>query len=452
MIRSVLLVCGLVAAILLGLPESLAEDEDTDRLPAQFTQKRFSINLRDTEVRDVLRFLGVQGGVRIVVDDAIKGKVSYTLSDMTLDQALEKITTDQKLVYIEENGSIYVSPDGPTEGTAASHSPVGKANVYRIEVINASAQSIVEKLPKSLLKGGESLIIDEETNGLVFHGSEVTNRKLKEFISVFDQVPLQILIEGQIVETSKNFARDIGFSWGLGGTQLSSAQPSAANIAGKLIFGKIGERNLEATLLAAESEGDAKIISRPKVVTLNNKQATIHSGITLHVKTLSNTTTQAAGGTTGGGTGEDGGTTSIAGGLRAVSAGFNLTVQPLVVGKELVKLMVSVSNSEPNFGLAVDGIPGIVDNTANTSIIIRDGTTAVMAGLVKSSLSRSESRVPWIARIPLIGLLFGSHSNKDVRNELMIFLTPRILTGPVEATANFGPEKASVETPVNISK
>ena len=154
-----------------------------------------------------------------------------------------------------------------------------------------------------------------------------------------------------------------------------------------------------------------------KVVTLNNQTADIHSGVTYNVKTLTSTNVSDG----------SGGLETVSGGLEEITAGLDLKVKPNVVEDGKIKLMVEVINSEPDNSLAVDGIPGIVDNSAKSSLIVNDGDTVSLVGLMKTNFSHTETGIPWLRRIPLLGILFGGYNSSDTRSELVIFITPRIV-------------------------
>jgi len=285
---------------------------------------------------------------------------------------------------------------------------------------------------------------------LLLFSSLNTYKQVKTFITLYDKRPSQILIEAEIVETTKSFARDLGVSFGdMNATQgnaptagIINPSQSDPSLVLRGLLGSINGRILEARLLAAETRGDAKIISRPKVFALNNKKATIHSGITYNIKTLSAVTTAATGSS-----GSNSSTpTAVTGGIVSIASGLELDVTPTVVGEGLVRLQVKVVNSEPDAATSVDGIPGINDNSADTSILVRTGETATMAGLIKNKKSDSTTGAPWISKVPVIGWLFSSKQVSDQTSELMIFLTPHVVDNMNAPTR----EAATVATPAPV--
>ena len=214
---------------------------------------------------------------------------------------------------------------------------------------------------------------------------------------------------------------------GFGDTTTNSG-PNSPNGNFKTVIGTVNSKTLDIRLTAAESKGDAKVISRPKVITLNNKMAKIQSGVTYHIKTLSSVQSGDAGAGSGASAGSAGGTTPgvLTGGITSIDAGLSLSILPSLVGEEDIRMIVDINNSSPDQGSAVDGIPGVLRNAANTNVIVKNKQTAIIAGLIKQSKSKNSDGVPILSDIPLIGLLFKSHSSTDLNNELVIFLTPTI--------------------------
>jgi type IV pilus assembly protein PilQ len=169
-------------------------------------------------------------------------------------------------------------------------------------------------------------------------------------------------------------------------------------------------------LSAAEKDGRARIISRPKITTLNNKTATIHSGVTFRVRT-----------TTLNGTGTSGRTTDFESGLEEITTGIDLEVTPRITTDGFVLLDIIAEKSEADFSKVVDGIPAISDKTASTFVLVGDGETTVIAGLFKTSTTSTDTRVPLLGKIPLLGWLFKAGSTTESDEELLIFITPRIV-------------------------
>ncbi|RYZ96686.1 MAG: hypothetical protein EOP11_23120, partial [Proteobacteria bacterium] len=268
-----------------------------------------------------------------------------------------------------------------------------------------------------------------------------------------DAIPAQVMIEAQIVETSNEFLRDLGVALGGGSTNGKHTVTGNSPIAmspnlgyNGLISGKAF--NLDVKLNAAESRGDAKVISRPKVMTLNNKKARIESGLSINVRTLStaiSNPTVAAGDSSTGTAG-----LAATSGVTTLQAGLTLEILPTIVEGDLLRLAVNIANNQPDESATVDGIPTVHTNSANTSILVRSGETAIIAGLIKQENSKREGGVPVISAIPVIGTLFGSSSRTARNNELTIFITPTIENGHVVIKPSAKASEAPVKEEANL--
>ncbi len=403
-------------------------------------KKRFNINIRNGDLKDLLRIIADRSGLDTRFDGPPDTRVSAVLRNVTLAEALDHIADKNGLEYSIDDERIVIRKLDESSQQASSTSPSGRYlsgvsdsgtgmnGVREISLQYAQASILVEQLRP--LAGPEvSMVVDQLANSILFQGSEQAYERLKGIIKVLDRLPQQVLIEAQIVETSRNFLQAFGLSWGLTkdpslsnstaktGFVVSTAGPSAPNAAIRYAISQDwGGIPLDVRLNAAETNGDAKVISRPKVVTLNNTPANIQSGISFNVKTLSTVSTG------GGGSGV------AAGGVATLNAGLTLNVTPTIMGTDLVKLNVVINNSQPDESQIVDGIPGIVNNSATTSVIVNEGRTAVIAGLVKNSGGKAEASVPLLSKVPILGALFRNSNVSDRNNELVIFITPQIVS------------------------
>ena len=453
----------------LGALLGKAAGGDGGHHPAAFYESRFTMAFRETPIEDALELIAHKAGLALKTEGSFRGDVTESLINSTLDEAMEKIASDHNFNYEIRKNTLYVTSEdsedsgGSGGGGGGGSGSAGTASFRAIPVLFANAREIMNGATKAL-KRSESLTVDDGTNSLILFGSDASFAKVKQYVALQDKAPKQILIEAQIVETTKNFSRDIGISWGeitnadtlvsprfSGSVTAPGPVPPIFTLKG--LIGAVDGRALDAKLTAAETTGDAKVISRPKVFTLNNRRATVHSGITYNIKTLSTVDSkQGSSGSGSGGTNTQSGT--VAGGLVEVKAGLNLEVTPTIVGDDHVKMTIKVENSEPNTGAAVDGIPGIVDNSADTSILVKSGQTATMAGLMKNSLSNTRNGVPWLSRIPVLGWLFSSHSDKDLTSELMIFITPHVMptVAPAEKDKAAPPTAEAAKDPNLVVK
>jgi len=395
---------------------------------------QFDLNVKESPVRGVLEMIAAKSGLQLVMGHDPGINLTLSQTGMTARQLLDQITGDQQLEYTISGNQLIVTKRG-LGGTS-----IGDSHLIHIQFANAS--DVAGKL-KTVIGGEDRVVVDERENNIIFMGSRANFEKAKSLVALLDSMPKQIMIEALIVETSHSFMQELGISLAGLGDSVNTPGPRAPYGTFKTVLDSINGKSLEMRLNVAESKGDAKVISRPKVITLNNKSAQIQSGITYYVKTLSNVVTNGASGqAVPGGGGQVAGI--AAGGITPVKAGLSLNILPSIVGSDDVKLVVDIDNSTSDMGSAVDGIPGIFKNSANTNVIVKNKQTAVIAGLIKQQKSKSSGGVPILSDIPLIGLLFKSSTKADQNNELVIFLTPTV--GNPE-TAHVDPETGMPVTP-----
>jgi type IV pilus assembly protein PilQ len=422
-----------------------------------FEKKRFSLNVKGAEVREVLRMIAERGSLELKLQSSITGKIRLSLQDVTLGEALDRIAEDQGLDYLIEGDRLAIKHASrhsiarrtsrtPAESSTGASSSAGltssvsnSGSVREIPIQFKLASQILDQL-KSLTEKEDLVMVDELSNSILFQGDEENYQKILEFIRILDRLPQQVLIEAQVVETSRSFLQAYGLAWGndSGNPDQAVAFKTAAsgpkgNAELRLNVGNLAGGKLEVALSAAESNGDARVISRPKVVTLNNTAATINSGVSFYIKTLSSTVTG----------GSEGGLSAATGGVSQLTSGLQLSVTPTIMGKDLIKLLININNSTPDEAQAVDGIPGILNNSAKTSVIVSEGRTAVIAGLVKNTGGKSSAGVPFFQNIPILGALFRNSTFSDRNNELVMFITPQIVTPQLDLkpTKSFGEPK-----------
>jgi type II secretory pathway component GspD/PulD (secretin) len=386
------------------------------------SQNRFSVNVEDADVSQVLGLVAAQSGLQLKMDKDLGILVTMNESNTTAKEVLDRLTQDQQLEYAVKGGQLVV-----TKRTIGV--PGAQGSVHRFPLRFAASTEVAAKL-SPIVPTNEKLIFDEKANAMLFVGSESTWEKISEVIRYLDVAPTQILIETEIVETTNQFLREMGIALnaqsGNGRHTLTTANdaPAAPSLSYSGIFTGVMGSTLDVNITAAETNGDAKVVSRPKVLTLNNQHAKIESGVEIHVKTLSTAISNPTVPSTSVSTGIPG--LSATTGVTTLNAGLTLDILPTVVGSDMIKLSVNINNSQPDNSTLVDGIPNIENNAATTSIMVHNGETAVIAGLVKQSKASSKTGVPYLSSIPIIGALFRSSSDSDSKDELVIFITPKI--------------------------
>lgn len=387
---------------------------------AQGEERLFSLEFRDEEIRNVLKILAQESGRNIIISDIITGKVTLSLDKITLSDALDLILKSNGLGYVTDKGVIRVVKLSDVERE-------GEELLTEVVTVNYARASDLVNQVRNVLSSKGSVSADPRTNSFIIRDVKSGIEDAKRLIQSLDPRTPQVLIEARIVEANNNFSRSLGIQWGgryasdsntiTGGASLATA-PSGNNFAVNLpattptsgLGMSIGSLNknlvLDVQLSAAEKSGDVKIVSTPKVATINNKPATVSSGVEYSVKAA-----------------------TVAGGTQSttVSAKTSITVTPQVSADDHIVLIIDASRDEPDFTRLVDGIPGILRKNANTTVLVRDGETTVIGGLYRNSKGVTDASVPFISRIPVLGWLFKSRSRVEENEELLIFITPHII-------------------------
>ena len=419
------------------------------------TGSPFSMEFRDADIKDVLRAVGQAANLNMVVSDAVSGQVSMSLKDVDIWVALESILRTKGLTYVREGNIVRVLAvtDARDEDMETRVFPLGYAN-------GKDALGVVEKIKSDKAK----VSLDPRTNSLVVKDLSLNIDRMERLLKNLDSRIPQVMIEAKIVEVSSNYAREIGVQWGgqststsgrgttvisggttgVGGTGVSSIPaiggttffPQTGDIGpsgnafivnlpaavGKgaggalgISFGKLGGKlSLDLQLSAMQTTGNGKILSNPKVLTLNTKEAKISSGTDIPVQTISSTATGAGGSTT-------------TGGVQTISANLSLSAIPTITNDNRIVMVIKVEKAEPDFSRVVTGIPTITRRSADAQLVVNNGETVVLGGILIKSEGESESGIPLLSKIPLIGWLFKNKGRTADKRELMIFITPRIV-------------------------
>ena len=410
----------------------------------------FTIEVADADVKDVLRALAKQNNLNIIVAEGITAKATFSFDKIAFKDALEIITKAHGLNYAIQNNVLWI---GKKEDIAMA----GEDPVIEIIQLNYSKAADAVAQLKGVLSAKGSVVPDSRKNALILRDIKKNIEDAKLLIKSLDTRTMQVVIEARIIEAQSNFARDLGVQWGaaysatnrdnftsgfgstgtappntltpsgfIGSGGRFSSQPNfAVNLPASGTVGPVGALGfsfgtltgdpllLDLRISAGERNGQLKIVSQPKVTTLNNYAATIHSGLNFKVR-ITTTTTTTIGSTTGTG-------------LQDINTGIDLVVTPQITADGFINLNIIASKSDPDFGRSVDGIPGVTEKKAVTSVLVKDGETTVIGGLYKSASSDAENSIPYLSKIPILGWLFKSNSKTSDSEELLVFITPRIV-------------------------
>ena len=410
---------------------------------SKYVGEPMSLHLKDADIKDVLRSFAQISGLNIVVQPGVGGTVTVELDSVPWDQALEMILKVNDLGMQLEGNILRIAPRSTLQREAEEEQKLRAAQALSVplrtvlrRVSYANAAEIAGVLLRrggpgvggSLMSERGSITVDGRTNTLIIKELPGFMDTVIAVIENLDTAEPQVMIEARIVETTKRFSRTLGIAWGFDGVADAAHGNTTGlifpnNVSGgggvnlltggsngflDIAMGNIlNTFTLNASLDAAEAEGLINVLSAPKVVTLNNNPASIQSGLQIPVQTVANNTVT----------------------VQFVNATLSLNVTPQVTADGTILMSINVSKREPQLAFAVVGATNapIATKEASTRVIVRDGGTTVIGGIYKVSTDQGEDRVPGLANIPILGHLFRNHRRNDENDELLIFITPRVI-------------------------
>ena len=418
----------------------------------KFYGKKISIEAVKLNVNDAFKFLSEESGVNMIIDDDVNGDVTLKLRQVPWDQAFVLILKSKKLGYKRQGNVIRISSVGNlvkeeedavklkearigNEPLTVKRFFIGYADIADLE------KKIKEFLSSTVVSPSGALIVsaprgkvisDARTSSLIVTETAANIAKIEKFIAALDSQPQQVLIEGKVVEASEKFVRSMGVNWSTPATGPDAAparnyiRPSFSfnSGVGSTIFnpsvgvgipGMPGDfGNLTASLSLGEKEDKLRVLSAPRIAVLSNQKANIAQTVNVSVPT---TTTVAPDGTR---------TTNT----TTVAVGVSLNVTPQVSNEGTVVMDLDIERSFLSTAASAD----IEKRNAKTKVIVRSGQTAVIGGIFQADVSETVAGIPFFKDIPIFGYLFKGQQKTKLKNELVIFVTPRILK-PVQGDA-----------------
>lgn len=440
----------------------------------------YHVDIRDAPVGDAVRLLAKAGQMNVVVPDKLPGRVNANFPNVTVSNAINAILSSNQLGSKEEDGVVRVS-------TKKALEDLGDDLVTAtIPLKFAKAEKIAPQV-KLLLTTRGTVTFDQRTNTVTARDIAREIGNVRRFIDKIDYADRQVLIEAKIIEASTNYFEGLGIQWGASATG-STLTVGGPNAVGQLDSGRsamisapvVGPNSgisfilnpafnlfFETQITAAETRGDLTILSRPSVVATNNQQATMRSGAKFYVRTAAvGSVVNVGGGSSGGSSGAASGAGSTSGssssssssssggtsggnsgstGIQEIDSGLTLVVTPQITVNNKINLTVDVKESQPDFSNSVDGIPSIVENNAVTTVLLDNGATTVIGGLFQKSSSTQNNGLPWFSRIPILGYLFGNHTQQTKKTELLIFLKPTLVAEGDKPATEVEAERRSEE-------
>ncbi|MFN2444241.1 MAG: type IV pilus secretin PilQ [Vicinamibacterales bacterium] len=411
----------------------------------RFTGHPITLDFQGADLRAVLRTFSEISGLNVVIDPSITGTVDVSLRDVPWDQALDIILKANKLGYAVDGTIVRIAPitvladeEAERRKLTDAQALAGELRVLTRPLSYARAQDLVPIVTRSALSTRGEVQVDARTNTLIIRDLADRLQGAADILAALDRPQPQVEIEARIIQTTRDFARELGVQWGLtaradaalgnttglafpnsgsltgrigepqgpGGADgaVSLGAPNASSALGLALGSITGAFNLDVALSALERNGKGRLLSTPRVSTQNNVEAEITQGVQIPIQTVANNTVT----------------------VQFKDAALTLRVTPQITASNTVIMRISLENATADFSRAVNGIPPINTQRALTSVLVGDGETTVIGGIYLSNEQTNESGVPGLRRLPLLGWLFKRNIVGDESRELLIFITPRI--------------------------
>jgi type IV pilus assembly protein PilQ len=444
---------GITPAVNLAAEQKAQAGQQPAAAGPKYTGEPISVNLKDVDLKDFFRLIHEISGLNVVLDPNVHGTLTVVLDDVPWDQALDIVLKNNDLARELEGNVLRIATvdtlkkeaDGRRAQIESETLAVEKVSVTRF-LSYAKAKDVIITVKKFLSLRGD-VVADDRTNAVIINDIPKTIPTIDRLLTQLDRKTQEVEIEARVVAATRQFARDIGtqlgFGWGnghnaIGGNSTVGSSPTTVNgltpgyitvpgtgsSTGSSIplFSNLGVTSpssgltflnasntvrIDAVLSLAESRGLLKVLSRPRVVTQNNIQALVKQGVRVPIVTQA----QLGGPPT----------------VTYVDAFLRLTVTPQITSENTIFLNVDVENTTPNFGQEVQGNPELITQQATTQVLVTDGGTVVIGGVIQTQNSINISQVPLLGNLPFLGNLFKHTQVNTSNQELIFFITPRII-------------------------
>ena len=420
----------------------------------KYTGEPISVNLKDVDLKDFFRLIHEISGLNVVLDPNVHGTLTVVLDDVPWDQALDIVLKNNDLARELEGNVLRIATVETLKHEADARRAQIESESLAVEKVSvtrflsyAKAKDVIVTVKKFISQRGD-VVADDRTNAVIINDIPKTIPTIDRLLTQLDRKTQEVEIEARVVAATRQFARDIGtqlgFGWGngasaIGGASAVGSSPTTVNgltpgyitvpgsgsgTTGSSIplFSNLGVTSpssgltfinasntvrIDAVLSMAESRGLLKVLSRPRVVTQNNIQALVKQGVRVPIVTQA----QLGGPPT----------------VTYVDAFLRLTVTPQITSENTIFLNVDVENTTPNFGQEVQGNPELITQQATTQVLVTDGGTVVIGGVIQTQNSINISQVPLLGNLPYLGNLFKHTQVNTSNQELIFFITPRII-------------------------
>src|ERR1035438_1456927 len=419
---------------------------------SKYTGEPISVNLKDVDLKDFFRLIHEISGLNVVLDPQIHGNLTIVLDDVPWDQALDIVLKNNDLSRQLDGNVLRIATIETLRHEAENRRAQIDAEAQAVDKVSitrflsyAHAKDVLLPVKKFLSQRGD-VVADERTNSLIVSDIPAVLPQIDRIIQQMDRKTQEVEIEARVVAATRSFARDIGvqlgFGWGNGTTAIGGVgnvgqspivvgsqvnplyqvggAPGATTIplfsnlgavgptSGMSFINATNNMQIDVLLTMAESRGLLKVLSRPRVVTQNNIQAVVKQGTKIPIMTSSTIGTPAT--------------------ATYVDAFLRLTVTPQITSEGTIFLNVDVENTLPDFGHQdTSSNPALITQQATTQVLVTDGGTVVIGGVIQTQNSLSVSQVPLLGDIPYLGNLFKHRTVTTSNSELIFFITPRIV-------------------------
>jgi type IV pilus secretin PilQ/predicted competence protein len=444
-----------VSAPSAGLPATQIGQQAMLAAASKYSGEPISVNLKDVDLRDFFRLIHEISGLNVVVDPNVKGTLTIVLDDVPWDQALDIVLHNNDLEKQLDGNVLRIATKETVKKEAEQTRDLEKAQAEAADVVTttrvlsyAKAADMASTLKKFLSSRGD-ILADDRSNTLIIRDVPSVLPVIDNLLRQLDRKSRQVEIEARVVAANRSFDREIGSIIGLagragnsaaGGSGLVGAGNTTFTPAPPIFVGSSGSSGippsgqvplltnlgasaptsgltylfqstnfaLDMVLDALEAKGVGKLLSKPKIITQNNQKATVKQGTKIPVQTIINNTVS----------------------VQFVDAVLELDVTPQITAEGTIYMDVTVENDQIDQAIPrVEGIPAIDTQAAQTRVTVDDGATVVVGGIIVSNQQTSVNDVPVLGSVPIIGNLFKHTTVSSTAQELLFFLTPRILPG-----------------------
>lgn len=445
--------------------------QDDQQQSVQYTGEPITLDIKDADIVDFFRLISDIEGLNIVVDPSVSGTISMKVENVPWDQVFDLALKNNRLAKVIEGNVVRIGTLDAFKEEEKSREELKRAKETITDIIKvnyATAADLVDKVTPLLTESGE-IKTDTRTNSVIVRDIPERIEDARRLVKALDMPEHQVEIESRIISASRDYARSIGVQVGfvignleritVGGPNTfstiggyrPSATPKSSYAAGNEATGRgastaeasenasvsvgtegqnqrgnynwsfpaVGATSgigisvgnildtflLDASITAAESNGQVRVISQPKVQAQNNRAASIEQGIQFPVQVVENNTVT----------------------VRFFSASLKLSVLPQITEEGTVLMKITVENNRADFVNTVNGIPSIITSMSATEVLVADGGTTVIGGILLDTDQSNTDKVPYLGDIPILGTFFRRDSSQKETKEILFFLTPRII-------------------------